>query len=268
MKKFFSRIKAYGATANLCARQVLDGNLLCITGEYWVRFLGFLLLTVIWRGLASQGADLEGLELEQLLTYSLMAAVWRQQLDIITPATSALWEGSVVGRYLRPISVIGSFMIETVGRRWIPVFFFFGLPLWLISPLLGIQPLPQSFLCGVTALWSLALSAALGFAIDLLFSALAMRMKDGCWAALQVREAIFALLSGALIPFALFPEGVRTVFTLLPFGSIASAPLNLYIGAGDPGRLLMMQVFWNLTLWPVALWCFYRGEERMVSFGG
>ena len=28
------------------------------------------------------------------------------------------------------------------------------------------------------------------------------------------------------------------------------------------------QVFWNLTLWPLALWAFRASRERMVSYGG
>ncbi len=268
MKQLLSRLSAYRATSALCTRQVFDGNLLNVTGEYWIRFIGFFLLTLLWRSLAGAGAELGGMTLPQLLTYSMMAAVWRQQLDIITPATSALWEGSIVGRYLRPISVIGSFAIETVGRWWIPVFLFFSLPLWLFSPLLGINPLPAGPLWGAAALGSLALSASLGFAIDLLFASLAIRMKNGCWAAVQIREAVFALLSGALIPFSMLPEGVGTVFSLLPFGSIASAPLNLYVGAGDPRQLLFLQFAWNLLLWPLALWIFHKSEERMVSYGG
>lgn len=268
MRQFLKTLSAYRATARMCFKQVFDGNLLCVAGEYWVRFLSFFLLTLLWRSLAASGGDLGGMTLSQLLTYSLMATVWRQQLDIITPATSALWEGAIVGRYQRPMSVTGSFMAETVGRWWLPVLLFYGLPLWLFSPLLGINPLPADPLWGLAALMSLGLSASLGFALDLAFAALAVRMKDGCWAALQVREAVFALLSGAFLPFALLPEGVGKVFSLLPFGSIASAPLSLYVGLGDPGRLLLLQAGWNLLLWPAALWAFHRSEERMVSYGG
>ena len=141
-------VRPFFATVRLCARQTLDGNLLGIYGEYAVRFVQFALLTMIWRALAAQGADLGGMTLRALLTYTLMASVWRQQLNILTPATSALWEGSIIGRFTRPVSILTSLAAETVGRWWVPVFVLYSLPLLLLSPLLGISCLPAGGLCG------------------------------------------------------------------------------------------------------------------------
>jgi ABC-2 type transport system permease protein len=261
-------LKKYYATVSMSAAQAFDGNFLCVAADYAVRFIRFIILILVWRSLAAAGADFNGLTLNRILTYLLMASVLHQQLNIITPATSALWEGSIIGRYTRPIPVIGSFVAETVGRWWIPVFLFYSLPLWLASPLLGISPLPASPVCGFLSVLSLALSASLGFAIDILFAALAMRLKNGCWAALMVREALASLFSGALIPFAVMPCNLGKIFELLPFGSIANAPLSIYIGTGDTARLFLLQIFWNIALWLAALRIYRKSEERMISFGG
>lgn len=260
--------RGFAAVISLSARQVFDGNLLQVMGEYAVRFLQFFMLSLIWRSMAGQGADLGGMSLSQLLTYTLMASVLRQQLDIITPATSALWEGSIISRYTRPLPVMSTLAGETVGRWWLPVFLLYGLPMLLLSPVLGISPLPASLGYGLLSLFSLAMSASLGFALDFLFASLAMRMKNGCWAVVHIREALFALFSGALIPFSLLPGPVAKVLAALPTGSIASAPLNLYVGLGDPMRLILVQAGWNLLLWPLARHVFHKSEERMISYGG
>jgi len=260
--------KGFHAVAELSARQVFDGNLFQVLSEYAARFMQFLMLMLIWRSLAAGGADLGGMNINQLLTYTLMASVLRQQLDIITPATSALWEGSIISRYTRPMKVMQSLTAETIGRWWVPVFLLYSLPLWILSPLMGIHPLPHSAVHGLLALLSLALSASLGFALDFLFASLAMRMKNGCWAVTRVREALFELLSGALIPFSLMPQPIARVLQLLPMGSIAHAPLSLYVGQGDPVALLTMQAGWNVVLWPLAIYVFKKSEERMISYGG
>lgn len=263
------KIRAYISTMFMCAKQVFDGGILCVAGEYFVRLVQFALMILIWKSLAKEGADLGGMTLQQLLTYTLMSSVLRQQLNIISPATSALWEGSIISRYTRPIPVIGSFVIETVGRWWIPVFLFFGLPLWLLAPLLGIHPLPADIVTGVQAAISLIASVSLGFAVDLIFASFAIRLKNGCWAVTHIREAIYSLLSGELIPFALFPWGLGAIFALTPFGSIAHAPLTIYIGAADnPWQVIGLQLFWNAVLWYLALLCFHKSEERMISYGG
>ena len=44
--------------------------------------------------------------------------------------------------------------------------------------------------------------------------------------------------------------------------------LALLTGIGSPRRLLSAQLFWNITLWPLALWAFRASRERMVSYGG
>ncbi len=260
--------KGFQAVAGLSARQVFDGNLFQVLSEYAIRFMQFLMLMLIWRSLAAGGADLGGMNLDRLLTYTLMASVLRQQLEILTPATSALWEGSIIGRYTRPMPVLQSLTAETIGRWWVPVFLLYSLPLWLLSPLMGIRPLPSSAVHGLLALVSLALSASLGFALDYLFASLAMRMKNGCWAVTHVREALFALLSGALIPFSLMPASIARILQWLPMGSIAHAPLSLYVGQGEPEMLLALQAGWNAILWPLAICVFKKSEERMISYGG
>lgn len=261
--------RAIRSTITMCTKQIFDGGILCIAGEYLVRAVQFAMLLLIWTALAGEGVDLGGLTLAQLMTYTLMASIFHQELDIISPATSALWEGSIIGRFTRPIPVPVSFIAETIGRWWIPPFLFFGLPLWILSPLLGVNPWPADIYSGFLALLSLMLSASLGFAMDLLFAAFAMNLKNGCWAATAIREAAFSLLSGEMIPFALFPPLIGTVFSLLPFGSIANAPLTIYIGtAAKPWHIIGIQAVWNIIMWFAALKIFKKSKERMISFGG
>lgn len=261
--------RAIASTVLICTKQIFDGGILCITGGYLVSAVQFVMLVFIWTSLDREGADLGGMALNQLMTYSLISTVLHQQLNIVSPATSSLWEGSVIGRFTRPVPVFVSFISETIGRWWIPSFLFFGLPLLIISPFLGVNPAPVSLASGFAALLSLVLSASLGFAIDLLFAAFAMFLKNGCWVATNIREAAFSLLSGELIPFALFPWGLDKFFSLLPFGSIAHAPLTIYTGtAEDPLSTIGLQLIWNVVLWLAAARVFKKSKERMISFGG
>lgn len=261
--------RAIISTITMCTKQIFDGGILCIAGEYLVRSVQFAMLLLIWTALSDEGVDAGGLTLAELMTYTLMSTIFSQELNIISPATSALWEGSIIGRFTRPMPVPVTFIAETIGRWWVPPFLFFGLPLWILSPLLGVNPWPANHFAGILALISLVLSASLGFAMDLLFAAFAMNLKNGCWAATAIREAAFSLLSGEMIPFALFPLGIGTVFALLPFGSIANAPLTIYIGtAVSPWHTIGLQAAWNIILWFAALKFFKKSKERMISFGG
>jgi ABC-2 type transport system permease protein len=104
--------------------------------------------------------------------------------------------------------------------------------------------------------------------VDFLFACLLIRMRNLEWPVHVLREALNALLTGALIPFAALPWGLGRWLELSPLGTLAGAPLALMAGIGEPVRLIAAQLFWNLTLWPLALWAFRASRERMVSYGG
>lgn len=255
-------------TAGVCAKQMFEGGIWKSAAENLVRLVQFVLFVLLWKGFASAGVDLGGFTLPSLLTYTLLSFALRRQLNILSPATSMLWEGSVIGRYARPMPIYLTYISETIGRWWVPYFLLFTLPLLLVSPLLGIYPLPASAARGALFFLSLLLSIILGFGIDLLFSALALKIKNAVWIAVRIREAVYNLLSGALIPFALFPPGAARVFALLPFGSVASPPLSIYVGQGNPAQLLALQAFWAVVIWAVAHRFYKKSEEGMVSYGG
>ena len=69
-------------------------------------------------------------------------------------------------------------------------------------------------------------------------------------------------------PFALLPWGIGPALELLPFGSLAGAPLAVFAGIADPYRVIALQALWNLALWPLAMLAFCGSRERMVSYGG
>lgn len=257
-----------GATIEVCARQVFGKDILSTLATNINSFIRFVIFVLLWKGFAKAGVDLGGLSEENLLTYTLLSFVTRKQMDIVTPATAALWEGSVVARYARPMSIYVSYIAETIGRWWFAYWIFVSLPLFLLALLWGINPWPASALHGVLFLVSLLLSTTIGFGFDILFAAIAIRMKNNMWIATQIRWAISSLLSGSLIPFALFPKAIAKAFSLLPFGSIANAPLSIYIGAQNAGGLLFVQFFWAVTIWLIAHFLYKKSEERMVSYGG
>ena len=256
-------LKKYLKTIQLCASQAFDGNFLFVFAGYAVRLVRLLVITAVFSSLPD-GAPMSK---QQMLTYAVVSSAFSEQLCVYTPATTALWEGSIIYRFTRPLPVIGDLIAETVGR-WVPSLLFYTLPVYLLSPLLGISVTPNSVANGLLFACSLLLGVSLGFCVDFVFSAVAMHLKNGCWAALFIREGITALLSGSLIPFALLPSWAGDVFTALPFAFMAGAPLSIYVGNDNTPRLLLLSLLWNATLWPLCILFFNKSQERMVSYGG
>ena len=261
------RFAAYAVTGRLCATQTFDGGVLYIIGGWMLRLVTLLVMLAVWKVLLQSGADTGGLTLPQVLTYAALASILSEQLNIVSPASLAFWEGTLASRYTRPMSVVLPLMADTVGR-WLPHIFFYSIPTLLLVPLLGVDMRPAGWQAGLLFIPGLLMAISLGFAMDLLFAALAVYIKNAGWMALAIRSAFFTLFSGALIPFDLLPWGIGGIFRLLPFGSLASAPLTLYTGMAEPLKTLLVQLIWNILLWPIALAVFRHSEERMVSYGG
>jgi len=260
-------MKKYTLTAQLSATQAFDGGLFYILGGYILRLAQVVILLLLWRSIAEQGADLGGLTIQQLLMYTLLSSVLREQLSIVTPATTAFWEGSLLSRYLRPAPVLGQLMAETVGS-WLPGLALYAAPVLVGSAFVGINVTSYIAANGLMFALSLVLSISLGFAIDFLFAAALLYMRNASYQAFSIRQAIVKVFSGAVIPFALFPWGIGQILQYLPFGSIASAPLLIIVGGADPLPLLALQLLWNIVLWPLAVVMFAKSQERMVSYGG
>lgn len=260
-------MKKYLVTSQLSATKAFDGGVLYILSNYVLRLAQLVILMLVWRSLAAQGADLGGFTLGHLLLYTMLSSILREQLHITTPATTAFWEGSIISRYLRPAPVLLQLVSETMGS-WIPGLLFYATPMLAITPFLGIGLLPALAANGPAFLISLSLAISLGFAFDFLFAALVIYLKNATYTAYMIRQAVIRIFSGALIPFALLPWGLGHVLELLPFGSIGSAPLLIFIGTDDTFKLLGLQLFWNAVMWPLVLLAFNKGQERMVSYGG
>ena len=251
------------ATIKMSASGKLNGGVFALLGDYLIKIIYLLPLVFLWRSLASGGADLGGFSLGQLLTYTCVSTILRSQLNVQSGIVTWHYDGLLIELYRRPQTVFGQLILITVGG-WLPELMLFSLPLTLLMPLFGVNILPASawfFPC-------LVLSVTLGFAIDFIFSCFIIRMKNAAWLAYTLRNAITVLLSGAIIPFDILPWGMGRIFRLLPFGSMAAAPLTIFIGMAGASRIIPLQIFWNAVLWPLAALAFNMNRENMVSYGG
>jgi ABC-2 type transport system permease protein len=250
-------------TIKLSCTEKFSGGVPALLGSYLLEGVYFLPLLFLWRSFAAAGVDLGGFTLAQLLSYTCVSACLTQQLNVKTLLSSWNYEGTFINLCLRPQTIFAQIAAHTIGG-WLPRLLLFTLPMAIILSLFGVNLLPASPwfpLC-------LLLSMSLGFAVDLLFSCFIIRMQRAQWCAYVIRSAIHTLLSGALIPFDLLPWGMGNLFKLLPYGSLAGAPLALFIGRGDPLPLIGLQIFWNLILWSLAALVFRKTQETMVSYGG
>ena len=252
----------YIKTASLSATEKTNGGIVYLFPDILIKAATLIPLLFLWRVVITSGAD-AGMSLPQMLTYTYAGALLSDMLVVKTAATGWLSEGVLLRLYGRPLSVLGQLTAQTVGG-WAPMLGLFSLPMALISPVFGVRlrPVPPLFLI------SLSLCVALGFAVDFLFACLSMKLRNMSWLVGRIRLAIVSLLSGTVIPIRLLPFGIAEAMRFQPFASLGGAPLSILTRSADAGEVIMLQILWNLALWPVALFVFHKSQEGMVSYGG
>lgn len=257
------RILSFIATMKMCIKEKTYFGIVYHFAQYALRITSLLALLMIWKSLFLGGADTEGMTLHQVYAYTVMSCALHPLLNVRTPASGWLHDGSMLSVYLRPAGVFSQLISHTVGG-WAIHIAFLSVPVIAAACLFGIDMRPKSMWFFV----SLPLSVLEGFAVDFLFSCLLIRLKNLEWCVHSLREALSALLTGAVIPFACLPWGLGAVLSLSPFASLAGAPLGIFTGLTEPLGAIVMQVIWNASLWPLAVHLFRSSGERMVSYGG
>jgi ABC-2 type transport system permease protein len=259
------RLGGYLKTAVMAAGDVGDSPLFVV--DYALRILRVLVLLALWHTILNGRETSGAMPLGAVLTYTVVAEVFAEQLAVRTTLNLAFWEGTLVIRFLRPLGMVRQLAAEMAGK-WLISLSLFSLPLLLVTPLLGVDPRPNGALAGVLFVVSLSLAILVGLALDFFFGALTVALEQPVWLVDYTRTAAATLLSGSLLPLAYYPWGLGEVFSWLPFAAMAWAPLAIYTGAADPLPLLLSQVVWAAVLWPVADWMWRANREKLVGYGG
>jgi ABC-2 type transport system permease protein len=264
-------LAAFGRTAQLAAAGYVGDSPLFLL-DYVLRVGRVVVLLALWRMILAtpggeRGAAEAGLSLGAILTYTVVAEAFAEQLNLRTDLDYEIWDGVAVVRFLRPVTLVGQLTAELAGR-WGFGLAIFSAPLLLVAPLLGVSPLPASPTSGLLFIPSLALGAAVGLAFEFAFAALTVVLGMNVWMVRSLRAAIGTILSGSLIPLALLPAGLGAVFSYLPFAAMASAPLRIYTGTGPPLPLLLSQAGWAIVLSFLAHRLWAASRERIAGYGG
>ena len=258
------RVRKMWVIATLEAASTLGEDVLFII-QFIFRVLRVVVLLSLWRVILTEH-DTAGMTLSTTLTYTLIQEVFAEQLLPRTNIEWALHDGGIAMRFLQPLDLVSQFTAHMFGG-WVFGLVFFSIPMLLVAPWLGVNPAPVSVLAGVLFLVSVIGTMAIGVACDFIFAALLTHFEGSAYMVGRVRMAISPRCL-ALVPLALLPWNLGDILQWLPFASLASAPLRIYTGTGDPRLLLALQAVWSVALWVLArrLWQHYR--EQLVSYGG
>ncbi|MCL1788096.1 MAG: ABC transporter permease [Defluviitaleaceae bacterium] len=235
---------------------------------------GFMLI-LAFRAFYESNPGAFPMTLQQTVSY-----IWMQQAFL---ALFMLWffdnsifasieSGEIAYDLVRPMDLYSRWFTTTTANR-IAGAALRCLPILIVGFILP-HPfrlvLPGSFLQMAAFFFSLLLSlgVVISFAMLIYVSAFFTINSQGT----RLMAAVAGdFLAGGTIPIPFFPDNVRRVLELLPFGSMQNMPLLIFSGAvtgADMALGLLLQVFWIVVLVAAGRLWIARAIKRVVAQGG
>ncbi len=237
----------------------------------------------LWRAVFSRRAPddaIAGFSGAQMATYVAIGWIARSFYfnNVDRELAEQVQNGSIAVALSRPVSLQGTIVASTLGEGLFR-FLFFTLPISVAIFLLFPVAPPASALHAAAFLLSCVLALAILTQLNFLVGLCAFPLKniDGV---MRAKHYLIELLSGLLIPVAMFPGWLQSLSAWLPFQAISYLPSSLWLGharagaewlGGDAtliGRVLAVQAAWVVTLAAIGAFCWRLAARRLSVQGG
>jgi ABC-2 type transport system permease protein len=262
------RLSIYGAITAIMPKRFLAFRL-----WFWIGMIlstiEMTILVFFWRAVYANTDSIAGLDLQQTLTYILLAQVFSPlaDQDLIWEFGFNLREGRIIHLLLRPVGFQASFYAQAWGG--------------LISSLVLQFPMVvvATFVFGLhwptdPAAWaSFVISALLGYTSLFFFHwclACFTFYTTEVWGLGVLIYGMTRFFSGGLVPLAIMPLWLRTLVQSLPFAQSLAIPLNFLSGitpVSEAPLVWLYQLLWAIGLGLVSQ-AFLRVAVRKVTVQG
>lgn len=215
------------------------------------------------------------------MEYSQLASyIWLQQATI---ALFSFWgfdpeilesitSGQISYELCRPQDIYCMWFTKSLSTRVARVSLRVA-PIFIVAFLLpapyGLR-LPPDFFSAVMFFIAMTIAALLTTALNMLVYISSFSTVNN----LGVRvlsNAVVEVLSGMILPIPFFPDKIRVVLEILPFGSMQNVPLRVYSGqiAGAQAvSAVLLQAFWLAAILLLGYFWISKSLKKVVIQGG
>lgn len=236
-----------------------------LAGLIWV-----MLVYYLWKTVFSARGMLQGFSWNEMRTYIVIAYAINSLLSFqsLMNMMNTIRTGDVANELLRPIDFLGSQLSQAIGSACIEGILGSSIAIATSFLFLNIEP-PHTLLAFCCFVLAICIGFLIKFFLGYLVALLCFYTLNAVglvWA----QTAVINLFSGALIPLAFFPNGLRQIILATPFQGIVYTPVALYLGKIQGIQVcqaLAIQFLWVIILWLIAR-LFWRISIRRLDIQG
>jgi len=242
----------------------------------FITFLGNLIYLVViynlWRAIyASSPEDtVNGMTFTDTMVYLVLAMTIFNLLNlwIVWEMSRQIRSGEMILNLIRPIEYRTYTLFSALGAN-VMNFFMIFLPTFIVVSVITNWAIPIGFnllLFMVALLFGLLINYFIDFAVGTICI-----YTESTWGINMAKDVIVLLMSGAVIPIAFFPTGLRQAAEYLPFQAIYNIPLRILTdGTLTYKEILPMfgvQFFWMAVMFIIS-GLFWKKSIKVITVNG
>lgn len=232
-----------------------------------------IIIYFLWKAIyASSPTEIvNGMSFQNTMVYLVLAAAMFNFLDsfIIWDIGRRYQSGEIVEFLVKPMDFQRYLFFEHSGSCIVSLVITF-LPTFVIVYLIS----SGGFVLGINLLWfavSIVFAYIINFCVDFFVGTICLYTQT-IWGINMMKEVVVALLSGATIPLAFFPDKLHAVVELLPFQAIYHTPLRILTDSTMTGadylRCFGIQLIWLAVMMIISRMFWKKSLRKLTVNGG
>lgn len=231
-----------------------------------------VIIYFLWKAIyeSSPTDVVNGMTFYDTMVYLVLAVAMFNFMD-----TFVTWDighryqsGEIVEFLIKPMDFQKYLFFEHFGNCVVSFVITF-LPTFIIVYLLT----NGSFTLGLNLIWfavSIIFALVINYCVDFFVGTICLYTQT-IWGINAMKEVVVALLSGATIPLAFFPEKIHAFVNMLPFQAIYNTPLQILtdrtMTTADYLKSIGIQAFW-IVIMLLASRMFWQKSLRKLTVNG
>jgi ABC-2 type transport system permease protein len=241
-----------------------------ISGAITNTFFGFL-RAYVFIALYETRADAGGYSLQDTLTFTFITQGMAALIEMWSwwRIAETVQSGEVATDLSRPFDYEFYWLAQDYGRA-LYQFFLRSVPPFVVGMLVFGAELPPDAALWLAFFPSLVLAVTVSFAWRFCLNLTAFWLLDYRGVA-GMSNLVAILLSGFLVPVAMFPDSIRTIVYLLPFASMVAIPIDIFLGklgGEELAAALLLQAFWAVAMLALGRLVLAAALRKLVVQGG